>query len=329
MAQDHSQHGHAQQHGHGHEPHRHAHGAGKGHGHGHVHAPATFDRAFAIGIGLNIAFVALEATAGLLAGSMALLADAGHNLSDVLGLVVAWAAAWLARKPPSQRFTYGLRSSTILAALLNAIFLLVAVGAIALEALQRLRTPEPVVGSAVIWVALAGIAVNGLTAWLFARGREGDLNIRGAYLHMLADAAVSAGVVMAGILILATGWQWVDPVVSLVIVAVIVHATWSLLRDAVTLSLDAVPARIDSAAVRADLQSQPGVASLHDLHIWPMSTTEIALTAHLVMPSGHPGDAFLMRLAADLEARHGICHVTLQVETDPATVCSLGPDDTV
>ncbi|MEE8627282.1 MULTISPECIES: cation diffusion facilitator family transporter [Methylobacterium] len=321
-------HDHAHDHGdhdHGHD-HEHA---GHRHGPGHVHAPASFGRAFAIGIALNTGFVLIEGAYGFLTDSVALLADAGHNLSDVLGLVVAWAAATLGQRRPTARFTYGLRSSSILAALFNAVFLLVAVGAIAWEAVQRFQEPAPVPGLTVTIVALIGIAVNGVTAWLFASGRKGDLNIRGAYLHMLADAAVSAGVVVAGLVILWTGWTWVDPLTSLVIVAVIVAGTWGLLRDSVVLSLDAVPPGIDPADVRRCLAERPGVTEVHDLHVWPMSTTDTALTAHLVMPEGHPGNAFLNDCAATLRGRFGIAHVTLQVELAGGPACALAPDHVV
>jgi cobalt-zinc-cadmium efflux system protein len=318
---------HGQSHSHDHAGHDHA-----GHSHGpggHSHAPAEFGRAFAIGIALNTAFVLIEAFYGWLANSMALIADAGHNLSDVLGLVVAWVAAVLAKRAPSLRYTYGLKASSVLAALFNAVFLLVAAGAIAWEAVLRFFSPEPVASITVMIVAAIGIAINGVTAWLFASGSKGDLNIRGAYLHMVADAAVSAGVVLAGAAILATGWLWLDPLVSLVVIAVIVWSTWGLLRDSLVMSLAAVPPGIDAAAVRTLILAQPGIESLHDLHIWPMGTTEIALTAHLVMPSGHPGDAVLMALAEELRAHHGIGHVTLQVETDLATPCALKPDEVV
>jgi cobalt-zinc-cadmium efflux system protein len=272
--------------------------------------------------------VVIEAGFGILSNSMALLADAGHNLSDVLGLVVAWVAAVLSKRPPSSRYTYGLRSSSILAALFNAVFLLVAVGAIGWEAILRLLNPEPVGGETVMAVATIGILINGFTAWLFASGRKGDINIRGAYLHMAADAAVSAGVVVAGVVILFTGWLWLDPVVSLLIVAVIVWGTWSLLRYSLAMSLGAVPADIELGAVRGFLSKRAGVSTLHDLHVWPMSTTEIALTAHLVMPAGHPGDAFLVHVAEELREHYGIHHVTLQVETEGAA-CPLAPDHVV
>lgn len=306
-------------HGHGH-----AHGPG-----GHVHAPADFGRAFAIGIALNVGFVAVEAVYGVLANSVALLADAGHNLSDVLGLAVAWAAAALAKRPPGGRYTYGLRGSSILAALFNAMFLLVAVGAIGWEAVERFGRPEPVAGTTVMVVAGVGILVNGATAMLFAAGRDGDLNVRGAYLHMAADAAVSAGVVLAGLAILATGWSWLDPLVSLAVAAVILWSTWGLLRDALALSLAAAPRHIDPDQVRGYVSGLPGAASVHDLHVWPMSTTETAMTAHLVMPGGHPGDAFLMRVAEEVKERFGIGHVTLQIETSEDTVCALAPEHTV
>jgi cobalt-zinc-cadmium efflux system protein len=299
--------------------HSHDHGHAH-HGH-HHHAPADFGRAFAIGTALNIVFVAVEAGYGFAAGSVALLADAGHNLSDVLGLLVAWGAATLAKRPASGRFTYGLKSSSILAALANGVLLLVAVGAILWEAVRRLADPPPVQAGVLIWVAAAGIVVNTATALLFARGRHGDLNIRGAYLHMAADALVSAGVVVAGVVIAATGWRWIDPAVSLIIVAVILVGTTGLLRDAVTMALQAVPPGIDPAAVRAMLAGLPGVARVHDLHIWPMSTTENALTAHLVMPGGHPGDAFLAEVQHRLTHDHAIGHTTLQIEIADARPC--------
>ena len=301
--------------GHHHHGHGHAHGHGHGHGHAHAHAPASFDRAFAIGIGLNIAYVVAEAGAGMWTGSIALLADAGHNLSDVLGLAVAWGGAALARSAPTKRFTYGLKGSTILAAFANALFLLVALGAIVMEAVQRLDDPPVLAGLTVSVVAGIGIAVNAVTAWLFARGRKGDINIRGAYLHMVSDAAVSAGVVVAGLAIWATGIGWIDPLVSLVIAALILWQTWGLLRETVEMSLAAVPRAIDYDAVTAALIALPGVARVHDLHIWPMSTTEPVLTAHLVIPAGHPGDGFLATARAMLHDRFGIGHATLQIET--------------
>lgn len=298
------------------------------HAHGHVRAPASYGFAFALATGLNVAFVVVEAVFGVLANSTALIADAGHNLSDVLGLVVAWGAAVLSRRAPSGRYTYGLRGSSILAALFNAVFLLVAVGAIAWEAVHRMLAPQPVAGITVMVVAGIGIAINGATAALFASGRSRDINIKGAFLHMAADAAVSAGVVIGGGMILLTGWLWIDPALSLAICLVIVGSTWSLLRDAVKMSLAAVPAGIDADAVRAFLAQRPGVTALHDLHIWPMSTTESALTCHLVMPGGHPGDGFLAETAQGLAHRFGIGHATLQIELGPAA-CALAPDHVV
>jgi cobalt-zinc-cadmium efflux system protein len=302
-------------HGHGHDHgHKHSHGGG----HGHHHAPANFDRAFAIGITLNIAYVLAEGGAGLWTGSVALLADAGHNLSDVLGLAVAWGGAALARTPPSKRFTYGLKGSTILAALTNALFLLVALGAIVLEAGQRFADPPPVAGLTVSAVAAVGILINGATALLFARGRHGDVNIRGAYLHMASDAAVSASVVIAGLIMWWTGIGWIDPVVSLAIAAIIFVQTWGLLRETIEMALAAVPRGIDFDAVTDALHALPGVERCHDLHIWPMSTTEPVLTAHLVIPAGHPGDSFLGDAREMLHERFGIGHATLQVETGAA-----------
>jgi len=297
--------------------------------HGRAHAPASFGMAFAVGIGLNLTFVVVEFGYGVLANSVALIADAGHNLSDVLGLVIAWIASVLTRRAPSSRYTYGLGGSSILAALFNAVLLLVAVGAIAWEAVLRLLHPEPVASGIVMIVAAIGIVVNGVTAALFASGRKGDLNIRGAFLHMLADAAVSAGVVVAGLVILYTGWLWLDPLASLVIVGVIVWTTWSLLRDSLAMSVDAVPASIDPQAVRSYLVSCAGVAAVHDLHIWPLSTTENALTAHLVCPGGHPGDEFLAVAASELKQRFGIGHTTLQIEISEQTACHLAPDHVV
>ncbi|MBV8850991.1 MAG: cation transporter [Methylobacteriaceae bacterium] len=293
----------------------HAHNHAQGdHGHAHSHAPADFGRAFAIGIALNLTFVVVEAIYGMYGHSVALLSDAGHNLGDVLGLVVAWGATVLGRRPPTPRFTYGLGATSILAALLNALFLLIAVGAISWEAIMRLMQPAPVAGNVVMIVAAIGILINGATALMFASGRKGDLNIRGAFLHMLADAVISAGVVVTGLLIKLTGASWLDPVASLVVNAVIVWGTWTLLRDSFAMSVNAVPPSIEPAEVRAFLESLPGVARLHDLHIWAMSTTETALSGHLVMPDGS-GDAFLTRTGAELQRRFGIGHVTLQIES--------------
>jgi cobalt-zinc-cadmium efflux system protein len=297
--------------------------------HQHAHAPKSFGFAFAVGTGLNLAFVAIEAVFGFLSNSTALLADAGHNLSDVLGLLIAWAAAVLSQRIPTARFTYGLRSVSILAALFNAMLLLAAVGAISWEAIQRFGRPETVAGKTVMIVAAVGILVNGVTAWMFASGRGSDINVRGAFLHMAADAAVSAGVVVAGGVILLTGWHWVDPAASLAISGVIFWSTWGLLRDSIRMSLSAVPAGIDPAAVRAYLEALPGVNELHDLHIWPMSTTETALTCHLVIPGGHPGDAFLANCARELRHRFAIGHVTIQIETSKETACYLAPNEIV
>ncbi|MCY1669975.1 cation diffusion facilitator family transporter [Novosphingobium sp. SL115] len=314
---------------HHHHHHDHAHSHGHSHGHGHSHAPASFGRAFAIGIALNLAFVIVEAVYGVIAGSMALVADAGHNLSDVLGLVIAWGASVLSARPPSARFTYGFKSSSILAALGNAAFLLVALGAILVETIRRLIEPEPVAGGPVMVVASIGIIINTATALMFMRGRHHDINIRGAYLHMAADAAVSAGVVVAGLLITLTGAQWIDPATSLAIVGVIAIGTWGLLKDSLKMSLHAVPPGIDESKVRTFLTGLNGVEAVHDLHIWPMSTTETALTAHLVMPGGYPGDTFLHHLAHELEHDFGIGHATVQVETLDGEQCTLLDDHTV
>jgi cobalt-zinc-cadmium efflux system protein len=305
---------------HGRDHHRHAHNPG-----GHVHAPANFGTAFAIGIALNAAFVIAEVVAGLAGHSVALLADAGHNLSDALGLVVAWLASVLARRAPTARFTYGLGGSSILAALFNAVFLLVVIGGLSWEGIGRLYHPEPVAGKIVMLVAAIGILMNGICAWLFASGRKGDLNIRGAFMHMAADAMVSAGVVVAGLVILLTGWLWLDPLVSLAINVIIVAGTWSLLRDSMAMSLNAVPPGIQPEKVGDFLAQRPGVAAMHDLHIWGMSTTDTALTVHLVMPGGHPGDAFIADLCRDLKERFGIGHATVQVETDENESCALAP----
>ena len=297
--------------------------------HGHSHAPTDFGRAFLIGTILNLGFVVIEAGYGFAANSVALLADAGHNLSDVLGLLIAWGAATLSRRSPTTHYTYGLRRTSILAALFNAVFLLVATGAIALEAVTRLADPQPVAGVTVMAVAAVGIGVNGVTAWLFARGRKGDINIRGAFLHMLSDAVVAAGVVISGFLILRTGWRWLDPVTSLAIVAIILIGTWKLLLDSVAMALDRVPEGIAPGDVQNALVGLPGVVRVHDLHIWPMSTTEVALTAHLVMPAGCPDDGFLRRACAMLHDRFAIGHATIQVERDETHLCALAPAEAV
>jgi cobalt-zinc-cadmium efflux system protein len=318
---EHSDHDHDHE-GEGH--HDHDHGAG-----GHQHAPANFGRAFAIGIALNLAYIIGEAFYGLIAHSLALLADAGHNLGDVLGLAGAWLASILGKRLPSERFTYGLRRSSILAALGNAILLLVVTGGIAWEGIRRLIDPQPVGGSIVLVVAALGILVNGGTALLFMSGRKDDLNIRGAFIHMASDAVVALGVVVAGAVILWTGWHWLDPLVSLIISGIIVFGTWSLLRDSTNLALDAVPAGIEPSDVTKFLMKQPGVVAIHDLHIWPMSTTDTALTCHCMMPAGHPGDEFLIKLAHDLKDRFRIGHTTIQVEVTEDGACALMPDHVV
>jgi cobalt-zinc-cadmium efflux system protein len=287
---------------------------GAGHDHDHQHAPADFGRAFAIGIALNLGFVAVETVYGFVANSMSLLADAGHNLSDVLGLVVAWSGAIMARRAPSPRFTYGLKKAPILAALANSLFLLIAVGAIGAEAIRRLFHPSPTEGETVMIVAGIGIAINGLTALLFARGREQDLNIRGAYLHMAADAGVSAAVVFAGLVILWTGQRWVDPVMSLAVAVVILWSSVGLLKESVWMSLAGVPSGIDVDVVEAELALLDGVETVHDLHVWPLSTTETALTAHLVAPGVASTDDLLQAARRMLHDRFRIEHCTLQVE---------------
>lgn len=295
----------------------HDHGSGDAHG----HAPADFGRAFLVGTALNLGFVIVEAGYGFAANSMALLADAGHNLSDVFGLLIAWGAASLGKRKPTATYTYGLRRSSILAALFNAVFLLIAISIIAYEAIGRFKDPEPVASGTVMIVASIGIVINSITAWMFARGRKGDINVRGAYLHMAADAAVSAGVVVAGLVIGLTGWLWLDAATSLAIVAIIFVGTWGLLRDSIAMSMDKVPAGISPAEVNAALLSLPGVTRVHDLHIWPMSTTEVALTCHLVVPGGAPGDLFLRDAAAMLRGRFSINHSTIQVEADDEEAC--------
>lgn len=285
-------------------------------GAGHNHDPPTdFGWAFGIGIALNLGFVAVEATYGLIAGSMALLADAGHNLSDVLGLVLAWAGAALVKRQPNPRFSYGLKKSSILAALLNALLLLVAVGAIIAEAVRRLSNPQPTDGGIVIAVAAVGILINGVTAWLFARGRHHDINIRGAFLHMVADAAVSAGVVIAGLLILLTGKQWIDPVTSLIVAMVILWGTWGLLTESAAMTLAGVPKGIDSVQVARALEKLPGVSAIHHLHIWSISTTETALTVHLVVDDHIDRDQLIRRANAYTHEMFGISHSTIQVES--------------
>ena len=295
--------------------HHHDHaGHGHSHSHGHSHAPASYGRAFAIGVALNLAFVVVEATAGWFADSIALIADAGHNLSDVLGLLMAWAAVALSKRAPSARYTYGLRGSSILAALFNAVLLLVACGAITLGAIQRLFEPEPVQTGPMMIVAGIGIVINLGTALMFMRGGKDDINIRGAFLHMAADAAVSAGVVVAAFVVMWTGLSWIDPAMSLVIVAVIVVGTWGLFRDSLVMSLQGVPPRIDTAEVTTCLASLPGVTAVHHVHIWPTSTTETALTAHLLMPDAPGDDLFLRETNALMVKRFRIGHSTFQIE---------------
>ncbi|MEH1965399.1 cation diffusion facilitator family transporter [Nostoc sp.] len=297
---------------------------------GHEHGQGNYNRAFAIGTALNIGFVIVEAVYGYRANSLALVADAGHNLSDVLGLLLAWGASALTLRPPTRRHTYGLRRSSILAALVNALVLLLAMGAIAWEAVRRFSEPSSVSGGTVIGVAVVGIIINTVTALMFMSGRQKDLNIRGAFLHMAADAGVSLGVVLAGIAIVFTSWLWFDPVVSLIIVVVVVVGTWQLLKDSLDLALDAVPAGIEPLAVRTYLAELRDVAGVHDLHIWGMSTTETALTAHLVMPTGHPGDAFLVQVNRELQDHFGIEHTTFQIETgDPSYPCPLAQENVV
>jgi len=293
------------------------------------HAAIDFGRAFAIGIALNLIYVAAEAACGLAASSLALLADAGHNLGDVLGLALSWGAAVLGRRGPSSRFTYGLRSSSILAALANALLLMAVTGGIAWEAIWRLGHPVAVTGGTVAIVAAVGIAVNGVTALLFASGRGHDLNLRGAFLHMAADALVTAGVVVAGVAIALTGLLWLDPAASLAVSAVIVWGSWDLVKQALGLALDAVPQSVDADAVRAHLLAVPGVTAIHDLHIWGMSTTETALTCHLVMPQGHPGDEALSQIAYELDERFHIQHTTLQIELGDSDECALTPEHVV
>ena len=281
---------------------------------GHSHHHDDFSRAFAVGIALNVAIVAVEAVFGFVAGSMALIADAGHNFSDVLGLVVGWAGAVMARRSPSRRFTYGLKKASILAALVNALFLLVAVGAIAAEAVRRFFHPLAANARTMIWVAALAIAVNLLTALLFARGRERDINVRAAFQHMAADAAVSAAVVFAGFVILWTGQQWVDPVMSLAVAVVILWGSVGLMKESVGMSLMGVPEGIELDEVEAELATLDGVETVHDLHVWPLSTTETALTAHLVAPAVASTDALLQSARQMLHDRFAIEHCTIQVE---------------
>ncbi|MEO7168271.1 MAG: cation diffusion facilitator family transporter [Chthoniobacterales bacterium] len=294
----------------------------------HSHSnQVDFGRAFAIGILLNTAFIGAEVTFGLLSDSLTLLADAGHNLSDVMGLLIAWGATSLERRSPTKRFTYGLRRTSVLAALANAILLLVSIGAIAWEAIRRFNQPAPVAGLTMIWVAALGVVINGLTAWMFVSGRKGDLNIRGAFLHMSADAAVSAGVVVAGFIILQTGWSLIDPITSLVIVVIILIGTWGLLRDSINLVLDAVPRGIDPGAVQEFLEQLPGVNAIHHLHVWGLSTTETACTAHVVKREPQLDDRLLKQIAHELHERFGIEHTTIQFELCVDSDCPTEHDE--
>ncbi|MDX2216900.1 MAG: cation diffusion facilitator family transporter [Oculatellaceae cyanobacterium bins.114] len=295
-------------------PHHHSH-ADHAHSHaGHHHTVSNYNRAFFVGLLLNSGFVVIEFVYGVLAHSVALIADAGHNLSDVLGLVLAWIATLLCRRQPSSRYTHGWRKTTILAAFLNAIVLLVATGGIAWEAIRRFQNPGEVQGGIIIGVAAIGVMINTVTALMFASGRSHDLNIRAAFLHLIADAMVSFGVVLAGVLILYTQWFWLDPLFSLVVSALIIFNTWQLLKDSFNMAIDAVPDNIDERAVRLFLAECAGVAQVHDLHIWAMSTTETALTVHLVLPDGHPGDDYLQQMTQELHEHFGIEHATIQVE---------------
>jgi cobalt-zinc-cadmium efflux system protein len=318
-------------HAHGHA-HSHAQSHGHSHGHAHSHSgPRNYNTAFAVGIFLNFAFVITEAGYGFWAKSLALLADAGHNLSDVIGLILAWGAVWLSQRKPSNRFTYGLRRSSILSALFNAVLLLIAVGGISWEAVRRFWNPAEIQTSTMIWVAFVGIIINTVTALMFMSGRKTDLNIRGAYVHMAADALVSVGVVIAGFVIQYTHWNWMDPAISLVIAAIIAVGTWSLLRDSVQLAMDAVPSSIDLPEVKEYLSKLPQVQAVHDLHVWAMSTTETALTVHLVMPREGHTDGFLAKVCSELKSLYQIDHPTIQIESgDVASFeCALKPDEVV
>ncbi|HXI49196.1 MAG TPA: cation diffusion facilitator family transporter [Steroidobacteraceae bacterium] len=312
------------EHDHPHEHSHHGHASGHGHGHGHAMPIEGVNLRMGIAVALNLVFVVVEGGYGFLSNSVALIADAGHNLSDVLGLVCAWGALLLGRRPPGAKFTYGLGRSSVLAALMNAVLLLLACGAIAWEAASRVAAPPPVAGRTVMAVAAIGIVINGISAWMLHAGSHGDLNRRSAYIHMLSDAAVSGGVLLSGLLILLTGWNLLDPIVSLAIVAVILASTWRLLRDSLTLSLDGVPASVNSSAVMSYLADQRGVTDVHDLHIWALSTTSVALTAHLVVPDRGAEDALLTALTPDLKRRFRIQHATLQIERDR---CEHGCED--
>lgn len=307
--------------GHDHESGGHSHGGG---GHGHSHAPATFNRAFAIGVALNVIFVVTEVVYGLSAHSLALISDAGHNLSDVLGLLLAWAAIRLGQSRPTARRTYGYRRSSILAALANAAMLLFVTGAVTWEALRRLQHPEPIVATTIMWVAAVGIVINGMTAAMFFSGRAHDVNIRGAFMHMASDALVSLGVVIAGFAIRTTGRLWIDPIVSIAIGVIITAGTWGLLKESLNLAMDAVPSHIEPDEVQRYLAAVPGVSAVHDLHIWGMSTTETAMTVHLVTPSAGLEDARLSSICTVMKERFAIGHCTIQLEHgDGAHPCAL------
>jgi cobalt-zinc-cadmium efflux system protein len=321
-------HHHDHSHAHGHSEHNHSGHSHSVHSHGgHSHVPDSFGFAFAWGVALNSLIVVAELIFGYAANSLALISDAVHNFSDVIALLLAWGAAWLARKRPTQQHTYGYRRASILAALINAGLLLIAVGGIAVEAVNRIQVPAHVATRTVVLVATLGIVVNGATALLFMRGRHGDLNVRGAYLHMVADAGISLGVVVAALVIMLTGWLWVDPAISLCIAAVVLASGWGLARDSVNLALDGVPKGIDLAEVRDYLAQLDGVTEVHDLHIWAMSTNETALTAHLVCPGGYD-DPFLHQVCEQLSHRFKIQHATLQVEAG-SDVCKLAPSEVV
>lgn len=311
------------------EDHHHDHGHDHSHGHAHSHAPKDLNRAFAIGVALNLGLVVAQVIFGLIAHSLALVADAGHNFTDVLGLIMAWWASRLAKSAPTKKRTYGYRGASILAALANAVLLLVAMGAVAWEAIVRLEHPTQVEGKTVIWLALLGIVVNAVTALLFFSGRKQDLNVRGAFLHLAADAVISVGVVLSGFAILWTGRLWIDPVMSLIIVAAIMYGTWGLFKESLSLSLQAVPEQVDRDAVEEYLKRLPGVVSFHDLHIWGMSTTQVALTVHLVMRPAKVDDAFLAHVAKELHHKFSIEHPTIQIEAGNGPECQLAPDERV
>lgn len=296
---------------------------------GHTHAPAAFGAAFAIGTALNLGFVAVEALFGVFSNSVALLADAAHNFGDVLGLVAAWIAYILSKRHPTQSYTFGLGKSSILAALFNALLLMVAVGGITWEAIQRLINPAPVVATTVMVVAAVGIVINGATALLFASGRKEDLNVHAVFTHMIADAAVSAGVIAAGLIISITGWLWVDPLTSMLVNIAIVWGTWSILRRSLSMAMAGVPEGTDLGDVRDFLMNLPGVKDVHDLHVWPLSTTQTAMSCHLLIPTGYPGDKYILDATRELKEKFGIGHPTFQIEIDEAVACPFAPDHIV